>query len=55
MSDWADAMSSIVGIDLPWRGLRNRIAKCTDDGMVVYNSTFDDIKLQTKLSDDVSI
>ena len=53
VGEWADAMSSVMSIDLPWRGLRHRIAKCSDNGMVEYNSTFEDCKLETKLSGNV--
>ncbi|KAJ8399617.1 hypothetical protein AAFF_G00410280 [Aldrovandia affinis] len=42
-SEWAQAVESVLRLDLPWRTLRPRLARLTQDGNVEYLSCFENI------------
>lgn len=42
-SEWAQVVESVLRLDLPWRTLRQRLARLGADGNVEYASCFEDI------------
>uniref|UniRef100_A0A6Q2XD43 Serine/threonine-protein phosphatase with EF-hands n=1 Tax=Esox lucius TaxID=8010 RepID=A0A6Q2XD43_ESOLU len=43
VSEWAVVVESVLRMDLPWRTLRPRLARLAPDGMVEYQSCFEDM------------
>lgn len=37
---WCQVVESITGLNIPWRGLANRLVKMTDDGKDVFYRQF---------------
>ncbi|XP_062433357.1 serine/threonine-protein phosphatase with EF-hands 1 [Rhea pennata] len=45
VNDWAEAMESVLCLELPWRMLRSRLAQLTPDGCIDYATCFHNLKL----------
>ncbi|ELU08959.1 hypothetical protein CAPTEDRAFT_207038 [Capitella teleta] len=50
LTDWCNIMQSTLQIDLPWRSICPKVATITKDGLVEYNSIFEDLKMRNKIS-----
>ncbi|XP_061185232.1 serine/threonine-protein phosphatase with EF-hands 2-like [Saccostrea echinata] len=48
--DWCTVMGSILGMDLPWRTLRPKLARCDENGMVAYDTTFEEMRIYHRYS-----
>lgn len=42
-NEWAQAVESVLRLDLPWRTLRPRLVRLAADGNVEYESCFENI------------
>uniref|UniRef100_A0A914YN87 Serine/threonine-protein phosphatase n=1 Tax=Panagrolaimus superbus TaxID=310955 RepID=A0A914YN87_9BILA len=45
VAKWCKTVESVSGLNVPWRGLANRLVKMTDDGKDVFYKQFPAIKL----------
>ncbi|WAR00729.1 PPE-like protein, partial [Mya arenaria] len=43
-SDWCFAMETVLEMELPWRMLKTKVAKCDNNGDVMYESTFEELE-----------
>ncbi|XP_059165621.1 serine/threonine-protein phosphatase with EF-hands 2-like [Physella acuta] len=43
-AQWFTAMESVMGVNVPWRTLKDKLVQC-DGANVLYNTTFSDLKL----------
>jgi hypothetical protein len=50
MADWCAAMTSVLKMELPWRNLRPHLASANANGFVEYNSTFLNVRIETKMT-----
>uniref|UniRef100_A0A8C7E828 Serine/threonine-protein phosphatase n=1 Tax=Nothoprocta perdicaria TaxID=30464 RepID=A0A8C7E828_NOTPE len=46
VSDWAEAMESVLQLELPWRTLRAQLARLSADGRIEYTSCFYDLEIE---------
>ncbi|NWI58124.1 PPE1 phosphatase, partial [Calyptomena viridis] len=51
LHDWAEAMESVLQLDLPWRILRPQLALMTLDGEVDYMSCFYNLKIDQPIKE----
>lgn len=51
VADWCQVMDKCLEMDLPWLMLRSKLVKCADDGMILYNTLFEEMTVQFKNSD----
>ncbi|XP_052793416.1 serine/threonine-protein phosphatase with EF-hands 2-like [Mya arenaria] len=49
-SDWCFAMETVLEMELPWRMLKTKVAKCDNNGDVMYESTFEELEVKHKYS-----
>ncbi|XP_009667530.1 serine/threonine-protein phosphatase with EF-hands 1 isoform X2 [Struthio camelus] len=46
ITDWAEAMESVLHLQLPWRTLRSQLAQTSPDGRIKYMTCFYDLKVE---------
>ncbi|XP_010209322.1 PREDICTED: serine/threonine-protein phosphatase with EF-hands 1 [Tinamus guttatus] len=51
VSDWAEAMESVLQLELPWRTLRPQLARSSADGRIEYTSCFYDLKIEKPIEE----
>ena len=49
INDWCLATSEVLDMKLPWRTLRPKLAKLDSNGMLLYDSTFEGLKISSVL------
>ncbi|NXA39695.1 PPE1 phosphatase, partial [Eudromia elegans] len=53
VSDWAEAMESVLQLELPWRTLRAQLARLSADGYIEYTSCFYDLEIEKPVEEQV--
>ncbi|XP_025907999.1 serine/threonine-protein phosphatase with EF-hands 1 [Nothoprocta perdicaria] len=53
VSDWAEAMESVLQLELPWRTLRAQLARLSADGRIEYTSCFYDLEIEKPVEEQV--
>ncbi|NWJ07237.1 PPE1 phosphatase, partial [Crypturellus undulatus] len=53
VSDWAEAMESVLQLELPWRTLRSQLVRSSADGRIEYTSCFYDLKIEKPVEEQV--
>ncbi|NXD06697.1 PPE1 phosphatase, partial [Nothocercus nigrocapillus] len=53
VSDWAEAMESVLQLELPWRTLRSQLARLSADGRIEYTSCFYDLEIEKPVEEQV--
>ncbi|KAK3099357.1 hypothetical protein FSP39_003230 [Pinctada imbricata] len=48
--DWCDAMEKVMEMELPWRTLRTKLTRSDYDGKVLYETTFEEMRLYHRYS-----
>lgn len=49
-SEWAESLSSVLKLDLPWRTLRSKLVETNEDGQIRYESVFKDGELEASIA-----
>lgn len=47
---WCSVMGCVLDMDLPWRTLRPKLARCDENGMVAYETTFEEMRIYHRYS-----
>lgn len=47
---WCSVMGCVLEMDLPWRTLRSKLARCDENGMVAYETTFEEMRIYHRYS-----
>ncbi|NXA46893.1 PPE1 phosphatase, partial [Nothocercus julius] len=53
VSDWAEAMESVLQLELPWRTLRTQLVRLSADGRIEYTSCFYDLEIEKPVEEQV--
>ncbi|NWI09842.1 PPE1 phosphatase, partial [Crypturellus soui] len=53
VSDWAEAMESVLQLELPWRTLRSQLVRSSADGRIEYTSCFCDLNIEKPVEEQV--
>lgn len=48
--EWCSVMGCVLDMDLPWRTLRPKLARCDENGMVAYETTFEEMRIYHRYS-----
>lgn len=47
VAEWCQVMSDVMQLQLPWRQLRPKLVKSSDNGLVEYHSTFEEFRIDS--------